>query len=247
MSAKVDKKPLAVAIVSGGLDSVTLAHHLAAEGYRLHLLSFDYGQRHKRELHDAAACAHRLGAFWHQVDLTGLRPLLAGSALTDDAVPVPEGHYADESMRATVVPNRNAILLSVAVGAAVAAQAQVVATGVHAGDHPIYPDCRPAFVEAFDAMQRLATEGYAAPGLRLVAPFVHMTKADIVRRGAALGVPFEDTWSCYHGGYVHCGLCGTCRERREAFGLADVPDPTVYHGRIAEEAREAVPQPAGSA
>lgn len=217
----------AIAIVSGGMDSVTLAHVLKAEGYVLHLLSFDYGQRHIKELDCAKRCAEVLGARWSLVDLSTVAPLMAGSALTD-AIPVPDGHYAADNMRVTVVPNRNAVMLAIAYAAAVAQGADVVATGVHSGDHFIYPDCRPEFVQAFDAMERLATRGHAAPGLRLYAPFVAMTKADIVRRGAALDVNYVATWSCYKGGAFHCGKCGTCVERKEAFKLAGVVDPTIY-------------------
>lgn len=217
----------AIAIVSGGLDSVTLAHTLKAEGYDLHLLSFNYGQRHAKELEYAKRCAEVLGARWSLVDLSSVAPLLTGSALTD-AIPVPDGHYAAENMRVTVVPNRNAVMLAIAYAAAVSEQADAVAFAVHGGDHFIYPDCRPEFAQAFDSMQRLAVQGHARPGLRLLAPFLHMTKADIVRQGAALGVDYVATWSCYKGGAVHCGTCGTCVERKEAFELAGVVDSTIY-------------------
>src|SRR5437899_2370229 len=149
----------AIAIVSGGLDSVTLAYFLRREGYKLHLISFDYGQRHKKELAFARLCAQRLGAAFDVIDLTGITRFLKGSALTDE-IPVPEGHYAASNMAITVVPNRNAIMLSVAYAVAVAEQAHLVAAGVHAGDHFIYPDCRPNFIAAFDAMQRFAVEGF---------------------------------------------------------------------------------------
>lgn len=217
----------AIAIVSGGMDSVTLVEMLHSRGYDLHLVSFDYGQRHKKELVFAAQAAERLGARHTVVDLSGVGALLTGSALTDD-IAVPEGHYAEETMKVTVVPNRNAIMLAVAYGLAVAEGAEIVATAVHAGDHFIYPDCRPAFVEAFDTMERLAVEGFGCERLRLHAPFVDIPKAQIVKIGAYLGVPYEATWSCYKGGDVHCGKCGTCVERREAFHLANVPDPTEY-------------------
>jgi 7-cyano-7-deazaguanine synthase len=222
----------AVAVVSGGMDSVTLAHLLDSEGYGLHLLAVDYGQRHKKELHYAERCAERLGASFDVVNISGVGRLLSGSALTDD-IDVPHGHYAEETMAVTVVPNRNAIMLSIAYGVAVARSTQVVATAVHAGDHYVYPDCRPEFIEAFDAMQKKAVEGFGDPDLRLYTPFARKTKAQIAEVGASLGVPYEDTWSCYEGGEVHCGLCGTCTERKEAFALAGVPDPTVYRDREA--------------
>lgn len=218
----------AIAIVSGGMDSVTLAYLLAGQGYSLHILSFDYGQLHRKELQYAGRCAQVLGARHDVIDLRVLQRLLVGSALTDPAVVVPDGHYADETMRATVVPNRNAVMLSIAYAVATAEGADAVATGVHAGDHPIYPDCRPEFVQSFAAMQRIATAGYGQA--QLLAPFVHMGKHDIARLGADLGVPFADTWSCYKGQEIHCGTCGTCVERKEAFTLAGVTDPTVYLG-----------------
>lgn len=219
---------LVVTTLSGGLDSVTLAHTLAAEGHGIVALSFDYGQRHTKEIGFAARCAERLGADHHVLDLRSVGALLTGSALTDPDVDVPEGHYTDASMAATVVPNRNAIMLSIAVGVAVARGGEAVATAVHAGDHPIYPDCRPAFIEAVEHEARVANEGFIADGFRVLAPFLHLGKDEIVRRGTAVGVPFAETWSCYLGGERHCGRCGTCVERREAFELAGVDDPTAY-------------------
>lgn len=186
-------------------------------------LGVDYGQRHRRELEAARAICERVGVEYRLADLRSIAPLLAGSALTD-AVAVPHGHYAEESMKATVVPNRNMILLSLAIGWAVSLKYDAVAYAAHAGDHTIYPDCRPEFVEAMDRAAGLCDWHR----VRIERPFVHMTKADIVRRGAELGVPFELTWSCYEGGEVHCGKCGTCVERREAFERAGVADPTAY-------------------
>ena len=219
-----------VTTLSGGLDSVTLAHALAADGLDVIALSFHYGQRHAKELDHARRCADRLGAEHDIVDLRSVGALLTGSALTDAGVEVPEGHYTDASMAATVVPNRNAIMLSVAVGVAVARGAGAVATAVHAGDHAVYPDCRPAFIEAIEHEARVANEGFIADDFAVLAPFLHLSKDEIVRRGAALGVPFEETWSCYVGEDLHCGRCGTCVERREAFELAAIHDPTHYAG-----------------
>ncbi len=214
-----------IVICSGGLDSVSLAHMVAQDHDLTGLISFDYGQRHRKELDYAAACAARLGVRHDIIDLRPVGAVLTGSALTDD-LDVPDGHYAEDTMRVTVVPNRNAIMLSVAFGAAAARGADAVATAVHGGDHFIYPDCRPAFTQAFEAMQKQALDGYA--DVSLFTPFVHRSKADIVTEGARCGTPFAETWSCYKGGAVHCGRCGTCVERREAFHLAGIPDPTVY-------------------
>ncbi|WP_172332104.1 7-cyano-7-deazaguanine synthase QueC [Mangrovicoccus sp. HB161399] len=212
-------------VCSGGLDSVSLAHVLAAAGDLSRIVSFDYGQRHRKEIDFAAACARRLGVPFHLVDLSALGAALTGSALTGD-IDVPDGHYAEETMKITVVPNRNAIMLAIAYGIAAANGDDAVATAVHGGDHFIYPDCRPAFTEAFDAMQRAALDGYADVALH--TPFVRRSKADIVAAGAQAGTPFAETWSCYKGGATHCGRCGTCVERQEAFALAGVADPTVY-------------------
>ncbi|EDM69681.1 hypothetical protein RAZWK3B_12312 [Roseobacter sp. AzwK-3b] len=214
-----------IVICSGGLDSVSLAHKVAAEHELAGLLSFDYGQRHAKELDFAARCAERLGVAHRVVDLRAVGAALTGSALTDD-LDVPDGHYAEETMKITVVPNRNAIMLAVGFGMAAAQKADAVATAVHGGDHFIYPDCRPDFIAAFQAMEDHALDGVAK--VQLYTPFVTGSKADIVTEGARHGTPFEDTWSCYKGGEVHCGRCGTCVERREAFHLAGIADPTVY-------------------
>lgn len=217
---------LCVVLASGGVDSTAALALCAARGAGLVPVTVDYGQRHRREIAAARQVADYYGADHIVVEAPGLAAVLAGSALTDPDVPVPEGHYAAPSMAATVVPNRNAILANLAVGVAVARKADQVVLGVHAGDHPIYPDCRPEFVDALNTCVRVATAGYHTP--TVVAPFVHWTKAQVVALAARLGAPLDLTWSCYQGRDVHCGRCGTCVERREAFTDAGVTDPTVY-------------------
>lgn len=215
-----------VVIGSGGLDSVVLAHKIANERRLTRLISFDYGQRHKKELTYARLCAERLGVPFSLIDLSSVGEALYGASALTGGEDVPDGHYAEETMRITVVPNRNAIFLTIAYGIAMATGAQAVATAIHGGDHFIYPDCRPGFAQSFETMQKAALEGLAE--ITLYAPFLHGTKADIVTEGARLGVPFDQTWSCYKGGDIHCGRCGTCVERREAFALAGKDDPTAY-------------------
>lgn len=214
-----------IVICSGGLDSVSLAHMVADQHTLTRLVSFDYGQRHRKELDYAARAATRLGVPHDIIDMRPIGAALTGSALTDN-IDVPDGHYAEETMKITVVPNRNAIMLAIAFGVAAANKDDAVATAVHGGDHFIYPDCRPAFTQAFEVMQKAALDGYA--DVSLYTPFVHRSKADIVTEGAKHNTPFADTWSCYKGGAYHCGRCGTCVERREAFHLAGVEDPTIY-------------------
>lgn len=216
----------AIAIVSGGMDSVTLAYLLPSLGYTdLYFLSFDYGQRHKKEIQFAKLAAERLSACHTVLDLSSVGKLWK-SSLTDISIPVPDGHYASENMLSTIVPNRNAIMLAIAYGIAVTEQADAVAIGVHAGDHFIYPDCRPDFINAFRIMQEHAVKDIS--NASLLTPFLDKSKSEIVGIGTLLGVPYEDTWSCYKGGDIHCGTCGTCVERKEAFMLARVKDPTQY-------------------
>jgi 7-cyano-7-deazaguanine synthase len=217
----------AVVLLSGGLDSTTLLYMLRDRGLHVHALSVLYGQRHRRELEFAKALTDQLNVMHTICDLDApLRPVFAGarSALVGQQVEVPHGHYADETMKVTVVPNRNMFLLSTATALAVSAKAQWVAYAAHAGDHPIYPDCRPDFIEAVSLAIVRGTGGT----VRLLTPFTFWTKAEIVKEGASLGVPFHLTYSCYEGLPVHCGRCSTCVERREAFDVARVPDLTIY-------------------
>lgn len=221
-----DKVTGYVTLLSGGMDSTTLLGQLHDTGLDVRAVGFDYGQRHRIELGAAASIAEHYGIRYDVVDLTSLGRLLTGSSLTDPAVPVPHGHYAEPSMRATVVPNRNMIMLACAAGVAVANGLNRVATAVHAGDHFVYPDCRPAFVKAASLTTMLGTDTFG--DVEVIAPFVHMSKTDIARRAYDLDVPLHLTWSCYEGGSVHCGRCGTCVERREAFADAGLTDPTNY-------------------
>lgn len=213
-----------ITLLSGGMDSATLLYKLRGEGHELHALSFDYGQRHFVEIEYAGQIASSINVPWNIASIGSLAPFLRGSSQTDPAIEVPEGHYTHESMKVTVVPNRNMIMAAVATALAVNKSFDGIAMAMHAGDHAIYPDCRPAFA---NALGQLLTTVHFTP-LAFVAPFINMSKADIVTLGSALGVPYEYTWSCYKGLGVHCGKCGTCVERREAFEVAGVPDPTEY-------------------
>lgn len=213
-----------VLIHSGGIDSTVLLAHLLHQGREVHALSVDYGQRHRREIEAAREICNHYKVPHRVADLRALAPLFGSNALTDDKVAVPEGHYEELSMKATVVPNRNMLLIAVAAAWAMSLKAKSVAYGAHGGDHAIYPDCRPAFADALDQAIRLADWHEVS----LERPFVGMDKTAIVKRGAELGVPFALTWSCYVGGAKHCGRCGTCVERKEAFLRSGVVDPTVY-------------------
>lgn len=223
----------AIICFSGGMDSTTLATMYLRQGFDLGLLSVDYGQRHGRKEIEAAyrVSTHLdnlgIASVSHQVlDVSGLADFLIGSSLTDPEVDVPDGHYAAETMRATVVPNRNAIMANIAIGIASAAGADVVALGMHAGDHAIYPDCRPEFVRALRQTMVHALKGFHTP--RLETPFISKSKTDIARLADDLGAPVHLSWSCYKGGDLHCGTCGTCTERKEAFKDAGLTDPTEY-------------------
>lgn len=213
-----------VVLCSGGLDSVTALHWARREHRVAAVLSFDYGAKHNhREIPFAAEQARACGARHEVIALDFVGRLFASDLLVSGGE-IPEGHYAAENMKQTVVPFRNAIFLSIACGFAESAGAEGLVIAAHGGDHAIYPDCREDFMRAMADAMRLGT--YA--GVQLLRPFIAWTKGQIVAEGARLGVDYARTWSCYKGGAVHCGKCGTCVERREAFLQAGLADPTVY-------------------
>lgn len=221
----------AVVIYSGGMDSFTLLNVLHAKGYELAALSFNYGQRHNKELEFAQRVTSALEIPHHIVDMAGaLNPLLQGSSLTSD-IDVPEGHYAEDNMKATVVPNRNAIMLMIATGYAVSKGFDRVYTGVHAGDHDVYPDCREEFIAAMNEVTRIAN--YQAVSIE--APFLDLDKAGILNQGAAIAdlvdLDYVNAWTCYNGRDKACGKCGACVERLEAFHKMGWTDPLEYEDR----------------
>jgi 7-cyano-7-deazaguanine synthase len=220
-----------VGVVSGGIDSVTMAHQLAAEGHDLQLMAVDYGQRHRRELEFAAAAAERLGVPYEEVDLRSLRGVMRGSSLTDPAIDVPRPDRP-VARNPNIVPNRNAVLLSVAFALAVSVRADAVAFGVMAED--VGPsDTSPEFLRRFLDMEKVATRGSLTPDVELLAPLIELPKAGVVTLGEKLGVPWNQTWTCFRGDDVHCGVCAACVERRGAFAEAGIPDPMVYREAIA--------------
>ena len=211
-----------VIIVSGGMDSITLLYDKKDE---IALgISFDYGSNHNaKEIPFAEMHCKRLGIKHITINLDFMHQYFK-SSLLQGAEAIPEGHYADENMKSTVVPFRNGIMLSIAIGIAESNQLKKVLIANHGGDHTIYPDCRPQFIQAIDAA---ANEGTFV-NVRVEAPYTNITKGDIARIGKRLGLDYTETWSCYKGGEKHCGKCGTCIERKEALQEADIHDATEY-------------------
>jgi 7-cyano-7-deazaguanine synthase len=202
-----------VVVFSGGLDSTTLLYHLIAASHEVKAISFDYGQRHRKELDAARTIASLLSIEHRIVNVSGLAEIFGANALTHDSVAVPHGAYSSETMQVTVVPNRNMIMLSIATGWAIALGFDSVAFGAHSGEYTPYPDCQLAFAVAINA----ATQVCDYSPVEVLAPFVTWEKADIVRRGLELCVNFDLTWSCYEGGTTPCGKCSTCLDRHYAF------------------------------
>ena len=212
-----------VVIYSGGMDSFTVLNRALEDGKEVYALSFDYGQRHVKELACASNVCASLKVEHKVIDISAINQLLAGSSLTDD-IDIPEGHYEAENMKSTVVPNRNMILLSLAVGYAVSVGAAQVYYGAHSGDHAIYPDCRPEFVQKMNDVCQIANY----ESVEIFSPYLTVNKSAILADGIRMGLDYSDTWTCYNGREKACGKCGSCQERLEAFADNKVIDPIAY-------------------
>jgi 7-cyano-7-deazaguanine synthase len=212
-----------VVIYSGGMDSFTVLNRALHDGKEVYALTFDYGQRHVKEIEFASTVCQTLNVNHKVIDISAINQLLAGSSLTDD-IEIPEGHYEAESMKSTVVPNRNMILISLAVGYAVSVGASQVYYGAHSGDHAIYPDCRPEFVMKMNDVCKIANY----ESVEIFSPYLTVSKSDILTDGLKMGLTYENTWTCYNGREKACGQCGACQERLEAFSDNNANDPLVY-------------------
>jgi 7-cyano-7-deazaguanine synthase len=211
-------------LLSGGMDSVAAFYEVLGQHEVVACLSFDYGAKHNaREIPFAKLHADRNGVLHQVIPLDFINTLFKSDLLKSGGA-IPDGHYAEASMKQTVVPFRNGIMLAIATGYAESVDAEGLVIAAHSGDHAIYPDCREPFMQA---MATAMGEGTYAK-IQLLRPFIDMDKTGIAKRGVELGIDFSETWSCYKGGEIHCGVCGTCVERREAFILAGLPDPTTY-------------------
>ncbi len=212
-----------VVIYSGGMDSFTVLNRAIKDGKEVYALTFDYGQRHVKEIECAASVCKSLSINHKVIDISAINQLLAGSSLTDD-IDIPEGHYEAETMKSTVVPNRNMILLSLAVGYAVSVGAEQVYYGAHSGDHAIYPDCRPEFVKKMNDVCQIANY----ESVEIFSPYLEVSKTAILTDGLKMGLDYSNTWTCYNGREKACGKCGACQERLEAFRDNNTVDPLSY-------------------
>ena len=237
ISSSDEQKPIAVVLLSGGLDSATCAAQAIQDGYRVTALSFDYGQRHDRELQAAKEIAQALKIQGHEVVSINLAQW-GGSSLTDDSLDVPtEGMISENVIPSTYVPGRNTVFIAIALSLAEAQDAEAIYLGINAVDYSGYPDCRPEYLAAFQNLAVLSSKaGLEGRAPDLVAPLVMDSKADIVRRALRLGVPIEKTWSCYEGGQDPCGLCDACRIRDEALLRVGRDDLATPMGRAAKAA-----------
>jgi len=212
-----------VVIYSGGMDSFTVLNRALQDGKEVFSLSFDYGQRHVKELECANTVCNALGVNHKVIDISSINQLLAGSSLTDD-IDIPEGQYETDNMKSTVVPNRNMVLLSLAVAYAVSIGAEQVYYGAHSGDHAIYPDCRPEFLEKMNDVCKIANY----QSVEIFSPYLNVNKTAILADGIAMGLDYSNTWTCYNGRDKACGQCSSCQERLEAFADNNQTDPIAY-------------------
>ncbi len=220
-----------VLIFSGGLDSTTLLYRLKNENHNVYTISFLYGQKHSKELEAAKIICSSLDVEQRIVDLTSLQPIL-NSALTNPNIEIPSipaGTQFYETLKSTIVPNRNAIFLSIAAGFAQSIGANTIFYAAHHSDRGMYPDCREEFIKSFEKTVRLALDD---DSFLVKAPFANIPKGEVIKIGQKLNVPFELTWSCYEGGIRHCGACSACRERNLAFEEAGIDDPTAYEKEL---------------
>ena len=211
-------------IYSGGMDSYTVLHKAIEEGLTPFALTFDYGQRHVKEIQIASEVCKSLDINHKIIDITAINQLIGGSSLTDSSIEVATGDYDNNNMVNTVVPNRNMILLSLAVGYAVSIGAEKVYYGAHSGDHEIYPDCRPIFVEKMNEVAAVAN--YEKTEIH--SPYLKSDKVGILKDGLRMGLDYSKTWTCYNGREKACGECGSCKERLEAFTKNGLSDPISY-------------------
>ena len=221
------KKSKAVIVLSGGMDSSTLLYDLIQK-WEMFPISFNYKQRHKIELEYAKKTAKKLGLVHKVIDISNVNQVMEGSSLTRKDIEVPEGHYEEENMKLTVVPNRNMIMLSIATAYAVSIDARTVFFGAHAGDHAVYPDCRQDFIDKLTQVTQIAN--YVP--VKIKAPYINLTKGQIAAIGKTLKVDYSLTHTCYKGQIIACGKCGACQERLEAFQFAKHIDPLKYVSKI---------------
>lgn len=213
-----------VVIYSGGMDSYTVLHKAIEQGFTPYALTFDYGQRHVKEVDVARRVCAELNIKHKVIDISSINELIGGSSLTDKRIDVALGRYQQANMLSTVVPNRNMILLSLAIGYAVSLKAEKVYYGAHSGDHAIYPDCRPEFVEKMNHVAAIANYEKT----EIFSPYLNSDKTGILREGLSMGLDYAKTWTCYNGREKACGQCGSCVERLQAFAANGVADPVLY-------------------
>ncbi|MDB9841958.1 7-cyano-7-deazaguanine synthase QueC [Gammaproteobacteria bacterium] len=220
----MDPQNKVLIVFSGGLDSFTLLNYALDNNFFVQCITFNYGQRHLKEVDLAAQICRENDIQQTQIQIPNTELIFANSVLTSDSIDMPHGSYQAESMQATIVPNRNMLFISYAIAQAISQEINQVWYGAHAGDHFIYPDCRPEFL---DAMNQVAQICHTFP-ISVKAPFLNFTKAEIVKLGLNLGIDYSKTWTCYEGQEIACGKCGSCNERLEAFAINNTSDPLDY-------------------